>query len=344
MPVEFFARLTARASRTVAHIIAVGALGLLASVGSVRAQDAAQQEQLFQQMVREPYNYDVTFEFVRVATARADYEAAIGALERLLFYNPKLTRVKYELGALYFRLRSFEMAKRYFREALASPDIDAGTKMRIEAYLPDAEKQMQQSRFAGFAQLGIRTQTNASYAPNLGTLRIGGVDLPLLPGSLKKSDFNGFGLVGLSHDYDLDSRGDVFETRFVGYGTQQNKFTALNVGLFDISAGPRFMLDGTNGVSIKPYAVGGNTWVGGSSYLSSGGAGVSANIPLLNSRFNLGPNFEWRQNTYKTNDVIPVSGFNTGNTFTGGLSASYQIAQMIRFDSRNSSIRTRYRS
>ncbi|HEX7790050.1 MAG TPA: tetratricopeptide repeat protein, partial [Afipia sp.] len=144
------------------------------SVSVARAQEASEQQQLFQQMVRNPANHEVTFAFVKVATERGDYEAAIGALERLLFYNSKLTRVKYELGALYFRLGSYEMAKRYFNEALASPDIDAVTKQRIETYLPDTEKQLQQSRFSGFMQTGIRSQSNASFAPAGNILRLGG--------------------------------------------------------------------------------------------------------------------------------------------------------------------------
>ena len=106
----------------------------------------SEQERLFQQMLRNPKDVEVTFAYVKAATARGDYEAAIGALERILFYQPGLTRVKYELGSLYFRLGSYEMARRYFREALASPDIDPVTRDRIETSLPDTEKQLQQSR------------------------------------------------------------------------------------------------------------------------------------------------------------------------------------------------------
>ena len=73
-------------------------------------------------------NYELTFEYARVATANGDFEAAIGALERLLFYNPNLTRVKYELATLYFRMGSFEMAKRYFSDALKDPNLDPVTR------------------------------------------------------------------------------------------------------------------------------------------------------------------------------------------------------------------------
>ncbi|WP_048757257.1 hypothetical protein, partial [Afipia felis] len=260
-------------------LLAMAIIAGLGSVASAVAQDTSEQNRLYQQMVRNPTNHEITFEYARVATANTDYEAAIGALERLLFYNPKLTRVKYELGALYFRLGSYEMAKRYFKEALASPDLDPVTRARIEAYLPDANKQLQPSRFSGFFQTGVRYQSNANYAPATGSLLSGGTLFALPLSSQKKSDVNWFGLAGLSHDYDLNSRGDVLETRFAGYLTAQDRFSDLNVGLFDISVGPRIALapELLPGATIKPYLVGGNTWVGGSSYMSTGGAGVALN-------------------------------------------------------------------
>ena len=196
------------------------------------AQDVSEQNALFQRMVLNPANHDVTFEFARVASARGDYEAAIGALERLLYYNPRLTRVKYEIGALYFRLGSYAMARRYFKEALQSPDLDPTTRQRIETYLPDAEKQTQSSRLSGFVQTGVRYQTNGNYVPVDNTLRLGGTDLTLLPTAQKRSDVNAFELAGISHDYDLGTRGDALETRFAGYLTQQARLSQLDIGLF----------------------------------------------------------------------------------------------------------------
>jgi hypothetical protein len=322
-------------SRSSALLIACAAI-LIAQGGAARAQDVSVQDQLFQQMVRNPGNHEVTFAYVKVATERGDYEAAIGALERLLFYNPKLTRVKYELGALYFRLGSYEMAKRYFKEALASPDIDAITKERVETYLPDTEKQLQPSRFSGFAQTGIRSQSNASFAPGGGVLRLGGQDLALLPMAQRQSDINWFGLVGLSHDYDLQNqRGDILETRAVGYLTEQSRLKDLNVGSVDVSFGPRLALapELLPGVTIKPFVVGGNTWLAGATYLSTVGAGVSLRVPV-NDRFTFGPEFEWRRADFRTGDIVPVSGFDTGDWFTSSLSASWTIAQQIKLDAR----------
>jgi hypothetical protein len=309
---------------------------LLWPSGPARGQDAAdQQQQLFQRMVREPTNYDVTFAFVKVATERGDYEAAIGALERLLYYQPKLTRVKYELGILYFRLRSYEMAKHYFTEALNSPDLDPITRERIATYLPDADKQTQASRFSGFMQTGVRYQSNANFSPSSGAIRLGGTDLALLPVGQKKPDWNWFGILGLSHDYDFQNqRGDLFETRFTGYATRQFKLTDLDVALFDISAGPRLMIapDMVPGLSIKPYAVAGKAWVGGKSYLATAGAGVSMNIPVVD-RFAIVPGFEWRSAGVNTGDIIPVTGFGSGNWYTGSVGLVANLTSMVKFES-----------
>jgi hypothetical protein len=317
----------------------LAASALLVSLGTnpAHAQDAtSEQDALFQQMMNNPQDIETTFAYVKVATARGDYEAAIGALERVLFYRPGLARIKYELGSLYFRLRSYEMARRYFKEALASPDLDPITRDRVETSLPDAEKQLEQSRLSGFVATGLRYQTNASFAPTSGTVRLGGQDLALLPSATRKADTNWFGLAGVSHDYDLDNqRGDTLETRFVGYVTEQQRFSNLNVGLFDLSFGPRMALapDLLPGVTIKPYVVGGNTWLGGSSYLSTGGAGITAKIPF-DERFSIGPEFEWRRAEVNSGDVVPVSTLSSGNWYTAGISSTTEIAQQIRLDTR----------
>src|SRR4051794_20017612 len=78
------------------HRLAAGMLN--ASGAPAWSQDASRsvQDRLWQAVAREPTNYDLTFDLVRVSTQIGDYEAAIGALERLLFYNPDLARVRYE--------------------------------------------------------------------------------------------------------------------------------------------------------------------------------------------------------------------------------------------------------
>jgi len=77
----------------------------------------ARKEALFQQMFRDPANLDVTFAYADVSARLADYEAAVSALERMLLFNPNLPRVQLELGALYYRMGSYDLARDYFEKA-----------------------------------------------------------------------------------------------------------------------------------------------------------------------------------------------------------------------------------
>ena len=309
---------------------------LVAGPTAAWSQTSVLQQQLFERTIREPMNHELTFEYVRVAVGNGDFEAAIGALERLLFYNPNLTRVKYELGTLYFRMGSYEMAKRYFTEALNDPNLNPVTRERIATYLPDAEKQLQQNRFSGYFNTGVRYQSNPSFAPAGGAIRLGGQDFALLPSAQRRSDWNWYGILGLSHDYDFQNqRGDLFETRFVGYATHQFRVRDIDVGLFDLSLGPRLALapDWWPGATIKPYVVGGRAWVGGSSYLATLGAGVSLSLPVAN-RWTVGPEFEWRRASIDDGVLFPVSGFGSGDWFAGGFSSTLKINEQIKLDSR----------
>jgi hypothetical protein len=316
----------------VAALIATLTLPLVAH--SALAQDASSQQQLYERMVRQPTNYDVTIKYVRVATSNGDYEAAIGALERLLYYNPNLGRVKYELGTLYYRLRAYEMAQRYFQDALAGGDIDAATRTSIESYLADADKQTQPSRFSGFAQTGLRYQSNANFAPIGGLTRFGGQDLILPSTAQRRGDTNAFALIGLNHDWDLENqRGDVIETRFAGYATQQFHFHDLNVGFAEISIGPRMAISPyLPGATVKPYVVAGQTWVGGANYVAGGGAGVITQFPL-GPNVTFGPGFEWRHVDFNLNETTPTSVFNTGDWYTGSLGGSGTFGG-VRVDAR----------
>jgi tetratricopeptide (TPR) repeat protein len=116
-----------RVSGRFAQLIIVALLGALAMAPEAFAETPAdaslmtEQLALFDRMRKQPTNLDVAFRYAEVSTKLPDFEAAIGALERMLFFNASLARVNLELGVLYFRLGSYEMAKTYFTNAIADP-------------------------------------------------------------------------------------------------------------------------------------------------------------------------------------------------------------------------------
>ena len=82
-----------------------------------------QYDEAFQEMLRQPADLDVLFRFAAVASQTGDLEGAISALERMLLINPNLPRVRLELGVLYYRLGSYEVARTYLEGALKSPTM-----------------------------------------------------------------------------------------------------------------------------------------------------------------------------------------------------------------------------
>src|SRR5829696_2006453 len=139
---------------------ALGALLLCAPVKAQRIVANPEYDAMFAQVLREPANLDLSFRFAEIATAAGDYEAAIGALERMLFYNPALPRVRLELGILYFRLGSYEMARSYLAGALAGADAPPEVRARVEPFLFEIDRRLATTQWSGFGQLGVRFQTN----------------------------------------------------------------------------------------------------------------------------------------------------------------------------------------
>jgi hypothetical protein len=289
----------------------------------------AEQSRLLQLTLKHPGDYDATFAYVRVSEALGDYEAAIGALERLLFYNSKLTRVKYELGTLYYRMHSYQMAANYFRQALASPDLDADTRARIEAYLPGAEKELKPVRSWLFVQTGIRYQSNASFTPWSDTIEVGGGSFPIDLSGAHGPDWNDFALAQFANDIDFGNQaGDKLETRLTGYATGQFKLDQLNVGYLSGSIGPRFALAPSlwNGLTVKPYLTGTAAWVGGDEYDTSGGVGVSLSAPF-GKALTISPFVEWQRANYP--DTDPSQPLGTADWLTTGASASLRLSDAV---------------
>ena len=82
-----------------------------AQTAAVSASAEKQYDDAFQEMLKKPADLDVLFKFATIASQTGDPEGAISALERMLLINPDLPRVRLELGVLYYRLGSYEIAR-----------------------------------------------------------------------------------------------------------------------------------------------------------------------------------------------------------------------------------------
>lgn len=320
----------------------VGAVCIAAfTAAPARAQVDSEKAALAAQIQRDPTDFDATYRYVILATEARDYEAAIGALERLLMFNPNLSRARKELGFLYARYGAYELAAQHLRAARNAGDLDRVQLAQIDAQLPDIEKRTQASQLSVRMHFGLRAQSNANFFPSNNLFQIGGIGV----GSVapRKGDLNAFQLVQAAHDYDFgNQRGDRLETRVTGYATEQFRLPQFSVAIFGGSIGPRFFLpqDWFSSLSVRPYLTGAVSMLGSNNYLNTGGAGASIRAEFTPGVW-LEPGAEWRSLWVDTGrsflgplPFATLSTLATGDVVTGYVSGSYRIFDNLRLDGR----------
>jgi tetratricopeptide (TPR) repeat protein len=283
-----------------------------------RAQLEARKETLFQQNLRDPSNLDTAFAYADVSAKLGDNEAAVSALERMLLFNPNLPRVQLELGALYFRMGSYDIARTYFDRALAAnPPEDV--RQRVDTYLAEIARLAAPQRFSGYALFGLQYQSDANIAGS-SSIAFPGVVVNLLPQFTKQSDYFAFATGSALYSYDLqDQAGDTFEVGGTAYINHYGTFQRLDLGIVEAAAGPRFNfhepLPSVSTVSLKPYLIVNDVTLGGNNafgaqYFHTLGAGGEATA-LAWGDLQLKSAFEFRQKWFDNAPTRPLStGFN----------------------------------
>lgn len=302
---------------------------------TVTANLKLQERALFRQMLLSPNNVDIAFRYSEVATKLGDLEAAIGALERILFYNANLPRVRVELGLLYYRLGSYEQARSYFKAAIAAPDTQPDVKDRVNGFLREIDRRASINQFTFSAQTGFRHQSNANAGPLNGTVRALGQDATLSSQFRKKSDWNAFGAATARHVFDFENqRGDTWETSSSGYYARQFKLTRLNLGVVELETGPRFTLGEATGLSVRPYVIGNVITLDDRGYSRSGGGGVS--FAWQTAAVLLTPGIEYRIRDFSNSQNYTNARDQKGSQLVGTLAASGSISAIegLRFQAK----------
>ena len=309
----------------------IAILSVLAA--AARADDAdratlkAQEDKLFQQMLANPANLDVAFAYADVAAKLGDNEAAISALERMLLFNPNLPRVDLELGALYFRLGSFDVAKTYFQKAAAAnPPPPEEVQSRINEYLALIDKQLAPSRLTGSVFFGAQYQTDANIAPGGGT--IGSPIGPILLNNqfVKQPDWDIFAAGSVLYSYDLGNQDhDTIEATGNSLVNHYMKFGRLDLDFLEVTAGPRFRFPDfpdtiAQAATFKPYLIGNEVGLGEHQYFYTGGFGLEETGVVLGD-LSLRNVFEFRQKTFTNAADRPLSNGLSGSDKVISLSA-----------------------
>ncbi|WP_170920709.1 tetratricopeptide repeat protein [Enhydrobacter aerosaccus] len=281
--------------------------------------------------MKQPANLDVLFRFATIASQTGDLEGAVSALERMLLISPDLPRVRLELGVLYYRLGSFEVARTYLEGALKSPNLPPDVRKRAEEFMTQVVNQERPSQFSGEAFFGWRYQSNANLGPATSSVMLFGQAANLNQQAVGASDWGVVGSLQLRHTYDFGRQDrSALETLFTAYANRQFTLSTANVSLLDLTSGPRFQIfSGTfQDVTLKPFAAVGAIWVNDTPYYASYGAGLEGNALLADDLRNV-TTFTWRKQDYPNTWYLPTNNLLTGTLFTLNTSFQYQLTNII---------------
>jgi Tetratricopeptide repeat len=280
---------------------------------------------LFGSVLARPGNLENTIAYGASAAARGDIESAISTYEQLRFYNPKLGATRYQLGVLYYQLGSYAQARGYLQTALQMPDVTPELRQKIVDLLEIVDKKLQPDQFSGFAQTGLRYQSNATFGPGAQTVLASGATVN--SNFAAKADWNWFGTVGVNYVHDFETQtGETFEASVIGYDAQQFSQHQVDVGLVEFRAGPRFAFapGDINGLTVKPYVVATGATLADAAYMGGIGGGLTLHVKLGN--VSLDPYGEAVRQDFRNSALYPLASGLSGTLSTVGVQASAPIA------------------
>ncbi|TAD89704.1 MAG: hypothetical protein EAZ99_08730 [Alphaproteobacteria bacterium] len=244
-------------------------------------------DQLFQRMLQDPTNLELIFEFARLAIDNGDLEGGIMAFERLLILNPDLPRVRYELGALYYRLNSLEIARVYLQQTADDPTAPEDVRAASRQVLAQISDQERGSPVTASVTFGFRYQSNANSGPNSGLLRSLGDDIRATDSSRKRADSNLFVSGAIRYRMPLaEGSSTAWDTDAVFYGTRQFALSSLDLMLAEVRSGVRFApIAGDSSFTIRPHVVVSGIGLDYHWYQGSWGVGVDVQKTFENGLY-----------------------------------------------------------
>ena len=175
----------------------------------------ARREALLQQMIARPNDLDLAFEYAQLSSQVGDYEGAISTLERA----PNTARLQLELGILYYKLGAYEVARSYFAQALANPNVPPAVAQQIHLYLQQLALAADPPPFSATVFSAIRWESNANAGPGTQSVTLNGIDFTLDQQSVGREGWSALNIGTLHYSWDLKKQGDRIEFDALVYST-----------------------------------------------------------------------------------------------------------------------------
>ena len=287
----------------------------------------ARRQAILQQMVANPGDLDLAFQYAELSAQAGDYEGAISTLERMLIYAPDTPRLQLELGILYYKIGSYDMARSYFATVLANPNVPLSIASQVRVYIQQVAIEAEPPPFSGSWYTGIRWESDANSAPANQTVTLNGIDFTLDDTAVAASDWSVLNIGTLHYSYDLKNQGDRIEFDVIGYNASYFELTDIDLTFIEANVGPSFNMKrvGMDKSRLFLYGIGDEVLLGNDQYFTAGGGGVRV-LSFAAERSILDVRLETRIREFNNTELRPTSTLRDGAQTRVGGSYSYLLA------------------
>lgn len=281
----------------------------------------------FDAMMEDFANPERSFEFVQVAVKTGDLRGAIAALERILKIDPDLSNIRLELGLLYLRVGSPELAAAYIRQTLQDPAVPSWIRTRAQVLLAQAEGSATRHFISGTVYLAGRYDSNANAGPSGQEVRVGGAN-GLLDEQDTGQESASAELIGtFQYAYALDSQsGNQIEVDFLTYNRRYEDTSSINTNVVDLDVGPRFFFGPIfdPDFSLRPYVSANYLWLDDDGYMRGLGGGLNIR-KLFGLRALADATLSAEHQDFSNSSDRPTADDRTGPYYSGRGRLSYQL-------------------
>ena len=287
----------------------------------------ARRQAILKQMMANPGDLDLAFQYAELSAQAGDYEGAISTLERMLIYAPNTPRLQLELGILYYKIGSYDVAQSYFATVLANPNVPPSIASQVRVYIQQVAVEAEPPPFSGTLYTGIRWESDANSAPANQSVTLNGIDFTLDDTAIAAPDWSALSVGTLHYSYDLKNQGDRLEFDVLGYNASYFNLTDIDLTFAEATLGPSFNMKrwGMDKSRLFLYGIGDETLLGNAQYFDAGGAGARI-LSFAAERSILDVRLETRFREFNNTEIRPTSTLRDGEQTRLGGSYSYLIA------------------
>jgi hypothetical protein len=245
----------------------------------------------------------------------------------MLIYAPNTPRLQLELGILYYKIGSYDMARSYFATVLANPNVPPSIASQVRVYIQQVAVEADPPPFSGTWYTGIRWESDANSAPASQSITLNGIDFTLDDTAVAASDWSVLNVGTLHYSYDLKNQGDRIEFDALAYNASYFDLTDIDLTFIETTLGPSFNMKrwGMDKSRLFLYGIGDEVLLGNAQYFDAGGAGARI-LSFAAERSILDVRVETRFRNFNNTEIRPTSSLREGEQTRLGGSYSYLLA------------------